>query len=248
MVISHTPNLAAGGMCAWRLPSDESGPAAARSLLQQVMTRLGLRRDVIEDGRLAVSEAATNALRHARPEPLGSCTPPELWIWARTIPAPQLVVSVFDCARGALPRASGTGLLDEHGKGLGLLAAFTAEWSTAPSRSRLSVQRTPGKTVWFALPLPSDWPGLNLEVQPGTAAQCLLLNLGERGYSGARSSGDEGVFVVELRGLNVWVLGGQFRWQAEPGRCVRRPLVDLQETAELVVRHLEGIPSASPTP
>ncbi|MEU6041728.1 ATP-binding protein [Actinomadura sp. NPDC047616] len=243
------PNLAAGGACAWRLPADERGPAAARSLLHQVMAGLGLERDLIEDGKLAVSETATNALRHAHPQPVTAetaDTAPELWIWARTVPAPQLVVSLFDCARHALPRPTGTDLLDEHGKGLGLVAAVTADWGTGPSRSRLSAHHTPGKTVWFALPLPFRWPGRHLRVHPGTAAQTLMLNLGKRGYTGRRSSDEEGVSVVELPGLNVWVLPEHFCWRPEPGRCVRRPLIDLQETAELLVRHLEGAPTPAP--
>ncbi|GLZ14003.1 hypothetical protein Acsp04_42380 [Actinomadura sp. NBRC 104425] len=196
----------------------------------------------IRDGhQRAEARAAAHGLRGNR------STAPELWIWARTVPAPQLVVSIFDCARHALPRTAGTGLLDEHGKGLDLVAAVTADWGTGPSRSRLSTQRTPGKTVWFALPLPFRWPGRHLRIHPGTAAQTLTLNLSKRGYTGRRSSDEQGVSVVELPGLNVWVLPQHFCWQPAPGRCVRRPLIDLQETAELLVRHLESTPAHRPT-
>ncbi|MBX6765833.1 MAG: ATP-binding protein [Actinomadura rubrobrunea] len=248
MAVFHPPNLVAGGACAWRLPADERAPAAARSLLGQVMDGLGLERGLIEDGQLAVSETVTNAFRHAKPEPVTvdtADTGPELWIWARTVPAPQLVVSVFDTVRHAIPHTTGTELLDEHGKGLHLVAAVTAAWGTGPSRSRLSPQRTPGKTVWFALPLPFRWPGRHLQVHPGTAAQCLLNALKQRGYTGERNTDDEGISVVELPGLNVWVLPQHFCWQPAPGRCVRRPLIDLQETTELLVRHLEGARGAS---
>ncbi|QFG20356.1 ATP-binding protein [Actinomadura sp. WMMB 499] len=235
------PDLAAGGVCAWRLPADETGPAAARTLLHRTMSRLGLGRDVIEDGELAVSETATNALRHARPCTDRPHAPPELWVWARTLPAPQLVVSVFDHARDVRPRASGAGLLDDHGKGLGLLSEFTAGWGSAPSRSRTAERPVPGKTVWFALPLPGDWPGCRLTVSPGTAAQCLLLAMARRGFGGRRSGGTGGISVVELPGLNVWVLERHFTWRPEPERFVRRPLVDLQETVENLVGHFEGM-------
>ncbi|MGH8966409.1 MAG: ATP-binding protein, partial [Actinomycetes bacterium] len=159
--------LTPGGVCAWRLPGDEHGPGVARRLLEQTMVGLGLGRDVIQDGKLAVSEIATNALRHGGPAPGDRpSTPPELWVWARTVPAPQLVVSVFDGARTALPQPSGAGALDEHGKGLGLVSEFTAAWGCALTRSRVADPVVQGKAVWFALPLPGDWPGRTLKVHP----------------------------------------------------------------------------------
>lgn len=200
----------------------------ARSLLQRTMAGLGLGRDVIEDGKLAVSEAATNALRHARqPSADHAPVPPELWVWARTVPAPQLVVSVFDHARTALPHASGAGLLDEYGKGLALLREFTADWGTAPSRSRLSERPLPGKTVWFALPLPATWPDRTLTVSPQTATRCLLHALTSRGISGRHSSDERGISLLELPGLNVWVHPDHFCWQVDRRHYVQHPLIDL---------------------
>jgi hypothetical protein len=237
----RTANLAVGGACAWRLPSDETGPAAARSFLQRTLGGLGLDRDVIEDGRLAVSETATNALRYGHPGPHDRPhAPPELWVWARTVPSPQLVVSVFDCARTSLPHASGADLLDEHGKGLAILEEFTAGWGCALTRSRVAERAVPGKAVWFALPLPRDWPGRTVQVHPGTAAQCLLLCVERRGFRGTRSSDERGTSVVRLPGLNVWVHCRHFCWWASATRYVRRPLIDLQETAEQVVRRLDA--------
>jgi hypothetical protein len=242
------PDLAAGGACAWRLPADERGPEMARSLLQRTMAGLRLDREVVEDGRLGVSETATNALRHAGAG-LGhhATVPPELWIWARTVPSPQLVVSLFDGARTALPHASRAGLLDEHGKGLALLGEFTAAWGSAPSRSRLAGRPVPGKTVWFALPLPDTWPGLTLKVEPDIVARCLLRALTSRGICGRRNTDERGTSVLQFPGLNVWVCPGYFSWQTGPHHCVRHPLIDLQETAEHLVRHLDGSPSPSPS-
>ncbi|WUH99113.1 ATP-binding protein [Spirillospora sp. NBC_00431] len=227
------------------MPEDERGPSVARRLLHETMDGLGVGRDVIQDGKVAVSEIATNALRHGRP---GDRPPavPELWIWARTVPAPQLVVSVFDGAREALPRASGTGLLDEHGKGLGLVGELTAGWGCDLTRSRVAEPVVRGKAVWFAVPLPRDWPGRTLTLHPGTAAQCLLLCVERRGFPGMRTSDANGVSVVVLPGLNVWVHPQHFSWRAGPGRYLRRPLVDLQETAEHIVRQLDGIRVPAP--
>lgn len=147
MEVEGVRGVVAGGVCAWRLPGDESGPAAARRLLRQALAGLGVERDVIEDGRLAVSEIATNALRHAGPAQGGRPpTSPELWIWARTVPSPQLIVSVFDGARTAAPRESRAGLLDDHGKGLELVREVTAAWGSAPTRSRVGAASKEGVT------------------------------------------------------------------------------------------------------
>jgi hypothetical protein len=242
MEVKGAWGLVTGGLCAWRLPGDESGPAAARRLLHRAMSELRLDRDVIEDGKLAVSETATNALRHAgtaqsdRPP-----TPPELWIWARTVPSPQLIVSVFDGARACTPHAAGAGLLDEHGKGLQLVREVTSDWGSAPTRSRVSAVPVCGKAVWFTLPLPREWPGLHYRVRPGTAAQHLLLNLTRRGFEGTCRTAEDGMSVLVLPDLNVWVHRRTFCWWATPHRYVRRPLIDLQETTELLVRHLDSV-------
>ncbi|RFS87339.1 hypothetical protein D0T12_03650 [Actinomadura spongiicola] len=212
----------------------------ARRLLQQVMEELRLGRDVIEDGKLAVSEVATNALRYA-----GQATPPELWIWARIVPSPQLVVSVFDGDRAAVPVASDGEPLDEFGKGLQLVREVTADWGTAPTRSRTAVP-TCGKAVWFALPLPEDWPGLHYRVHPGAAAYHLLGNLVRRGFEGRHSPGQNGMSVLVFPGLNVWVHRRDFCGWSTPRCYVRRPLIDLQETTELLVRHLDPAPAHTP--
>ncbi|RAY15009.1 hypothetical protein DPM19_09670 [Actinomadura craniellae] len=218
----------------------------ARSLLGRTMAGLGLDREVIEDGRLAVSETATNALRHARPAP--GAAPPELWIWARTVPAPQLVVSVFDGARTALPRPGKADLLEESGKGLALLGELTAGWGHAPSRSLLAERPTAGKTVWFTLPLPPTWPSQAITVRPDTAARCLLRVLARRGLPGRHTSHTSGLSLLELPALNVWICPGHFSWQPRPGLLVRHPLIDLQETAEHLIRHLDGPPGPASTP
>ncbi|NEA22705.1 ATP-binding protein [Actinomadura bangladeshensis] len=244
MEVKGAWGLVTGGLCAWRLPGDDSGPATARRLVRQTMTELRLDPDVIEDGKLAVSETATNALRHARcAQGDRPPTPPELWIWARTVPSPQLIVSVFDGARTTTPHTSGAGLLDEHGKGLELVRQVTAAWGSNPTRSRVDTASVPGKTVWFALPLPHDWPGQHYRVHPGTAAHHLLLNLTHRGFQGTRNTTDDGLSVLVLSTLNVWVHRRTFCWWSTPHRYLRRPLIDLQETTELLIHHLDTTPT-----
>jgi hypothetical protein len=222
--MTGTPfDLAAGGACAWRLPPGESGPALARSLLVRTLTALRLDSGTVQDGELAVSEVATNAFQHARPEPgLGPLTAPELWVYARTWPAPALVVSVFDAVAAKTPRPSGADLLAENGKGMDIIGAVTTAWGCRRSRSRLAVPYAHGKAVWFALPLPEQWPGRRFEIAPTTAAKALHQALSARGVDGSRHD-DATVSMLELPTMNVWIEPKHFAWQPQPGLRVRPP-------------------------
>src|SRR5258708_3213378 len=136
-----------GGSPNWQMPSDGTCARQCRSLLHATMTALRLPADLIDAGVLAVSELASNCSQHCQPYDLA--VPPELWIWSRNDPAPQLVVAVFDTCRGRWPdRNRHADLLDERGKGLGLVDAVTDQWGAHLTRSRLGSLRAPGKTVW----------------------------------------------------------------------------------------------------
>ncbi|URN07665.1 hypothetical protein LUW74_32795 [Actinomadura madurae] len=99
MLTGNPAGIPAGEACAFQLPPDPSAASHARSLTAATMRQLGYATDPIEDAKLAVSELATNALTHAS----STAARPELWIWARTHPTPQLVVSVFDAHRDSWP-------------------------------------------------------------------------------------------------------------------------------------------------
>jgi hypothetical protein len=202
------------------------------------MTALGLPRTLIEDGELAVSELATNAYLHANHAGPAAVpvVAPELWVWVRTCPAPELVVSVFDGDRSALPRITSADPLDECGKGLGIVAAVSASWGTHPSRSRLGNPPVRGKATWFALSLPDPWPGTDRIIPPWIAAQELVTALAARGIGAARRSDDKGISIVQVHGRNVWVGPSTFSWRERHGGYVHHPLVDLHEVAEQVVR------------
>ncbi|MEV4256098.1 ATP-binding protein [Spirillospora sp. NPDC049652] len=226
-------DLPFGGACLWELPPDALGAGRARGLVGSVMSEVGFERSVVEDAMLAVSELATNAYRHAG----GSV---ELWIWARTRPRAELVVSVFDGNRASLPEAQAGDLLDETGKGLGIVAAVASEWGCHLSRSRLSNTVVPGKAAWFVLPLPERWPRPPWQVPPGVAAGRLVEALSDRGLRAVRSSDSSGVSLVSVHRLNVWVCPLTFSWRGTDGVYVRQPLIDLQEAAEGVVRTVEA--------
>ncbi|MEU4827069.1 hypothetical protein AB0H37_34795 [Actinomadura sp. NPDC023710] len=117
MLTGEPTGIAAGGACAFPLPSDASTASQARSLLAATMHPLGFASDQIEDGELAVSELATNAYTYASSAGRLTAAGQELWVWARTCPTPELVVSVFDAQRETWPIIRDAELLDEHGKG-----------------------------------------------------------------------------------------------------------------------------------
>ncbi|RAY10994.1 hypothetical protein DPM19_32300 [Actinomadura craniellae] len=237
-------HLRYGGACAWRLPDDETCAAYARSRLCAAMAALGLPADLIDDATLAVSELATNTLLHATRRGT-SAAQTELWTWARVHPGPQLVVTAFDTDRTGLPlpaapspRADAVPLA-EHGRGLGIVAAVAAGWGAHPSRSRLGERLIPGKAVWCAFPLPDPWPRDCL-LAPAHAAGRLRTLLTYRGVNRVLINNAPGVSLVSLPcGLNIRVEPTAFTFNDTDGRPVRRPLLDLQDLAEHLVRRTE---------
>ncbi|MFA1551779.1 ATP-binding protein [Actinomadura chokoriensis] len=243
MLTGAPADIPIGGACAFQLPGDLSAASTARSLVAATMRQLGFAPDPIEDARLAVSELATNALTHAPPA-LIPAAQPELWIWARTRPAPQLVVSVFDAHRDAWPIALGAGLLDEHGKGLCIVAALATDTGIHLTRSRLTV--SPGKRVWFTLPLTAPWPADGSAIAPISAADRLTAALRSRGVPTTLRSDDHGVSLLTAGTTNIWVEPKAFAWHDGQG-YTRHPLADLQETAERIVGHHETRTLTSPS-
>ncbi|TDD59849.1 hypothetical protein E1293_46125 [Actinomadura darangshiensis] len=239
MLTGCPADIPAGGACAFQLPGDLSAAAHARSLVAATMRQLGFTPDPIEDARLAVSELTTNALTHAP-----STTRPELWIWARTRPSPRLVVSVFDAHRDAWPSVRSADLLDEHGKGLSIVAALATDTGMHLTRSRLT--GLPGKRVWFALAHPIPWPVTSSVIAPTSAADRLTSALRSRGVPTTRRSDDGGISVRTAETMNIWVEPKAFSWHDGHG-YTREPLIDVQEVAERIVHHHETRTLPSPT-
>jgi anti-sigma regulatory factor (Ser/Thr protein kinase) len=230
-------DIAHGGACTFQLPPDPRIASIARSHLTDTMRQLVPNPELIDCGALAVSELATNAQCHA--DPRASNTRLELWIWALTCPAPQLIVSVFDGDREAFPERPNDGPLEEGGRGLAIVEAVTNRWGANLSRSRCSLIPTAGKSAWFALRLPEPWPWTDLVIAPAFAAQRLLLGLGSRGINAARHRDAIGRTRIRVDDLNILVEPRYFSWRGSNGAPARYPLIDLQEATEQVVRHLE---------
>ncbi|MFG2245787.1 ATP-binding protein [Spirillospora sp. NPDC048823] len=239
MLTGEPDDIPSGGACAFQLPRDPSCASQARSLLAATMHELNFTADAIEDAKLAASELATNAHTHA-----SSTTRPELWVWARTHPAPELVVSVYDSHREIWPVSHESDLLNEHGKGLSIVAALSSNTGTNFTRSRLTT--SVGKSVWFTLPLPTGWPTANRVITSAAAASRLSEGLRARGIPATRRSDHNGISVINVGALNIWVEPDAFSWRSSQG-YTHQPLIDLQEAAERIVScHETAHASASP--
>ena len=242
MLTGDPAGIPAGGACAFPLPNDASVASRARSLLAATMRPLGFAADQVEDGELAVSELATNAYTYACWPVRADTVQQELWIWARTFPIPELVVSVFDSHRDTWPVTRDAGLLDEHGKGLSIVAAVSTSTGTHLTRSRLTAAS--GKCVWFTLPLPATWQIADRAIPPIFAACQLSDALKARGIPTTYRRDGSGATVLSTRTLNIWVAPKAFTWPDNHGHT-RQPLIDLEETAERITSHHETHSSAS---
>ncbi|MFG2249055.1 ATP-binding protein [Spirillospora sp. NPDC048823] len=244
MAIGHAADIALGGMCAWRLPTDASCASVARSLLGLAMTTLGLDRDKVDDATLAVSELATNALHHGlNAGPETPTAPPELWLWARATPTPQLVLTVFDACRSSWPDTTPRGLLDDHGRGIGIVAMLAEAWGAHPTRS-ICTQGVPGKAVWSAFALPGPWPNARTTAPPMLAARHLVTMLTARGVTNVTHRHGKGVSLVTIplggnEERNIWIESGHLSYTTPTGTRHRRPMIDLHDTTETLIHQLD---------
>lgn len=248
-------DIALGGACAWQLPQDATCARHARSLIKGTLTALSLE-GLIDAVTLSISELVTNALQHAEvSSPYGPITPIELWIWARATPEPALNIGVFDPCRTAWPQtpsgadrwgdpAVDDGLPDERGRGLGIVSALAQAWGAHLTRSRLGPWRVPGKVVWAAFPLPGPWPDVGLSLAPSATAHYLADVLSVRGVERVGRRDERGVSLVSVPltgsgSLNIWVGPTSVSLTDTDGTRLHRPLVDLQDVTEHLVRRIE---------
>ncbi|WP_147312213.1 ATP-binding protein [Thermomonospora umbrina] len=194
---------------------------------------------------VTASELATNALKHAlRAGPQAPAVPPELWVWARATPTPQLVVSVFDGCRSSWPDTAPRDPLDEHGRGLGIVGALAASWGTHPTRSRSRTGGIPGKAVWSAFPLPGPWPDARMTAEPAHVARHLASTLAERGIRRVVPHLGTNIALVSVpihpgKDITVWVEPGHISSPGQNAPRIRRPVIDLYDIAEDLIRRVE---------
>jgi len=121
-------------------PSTPSGVGAMRREVGAFAGRSGMGEDGVGDVRLAVSEAATNAVVHAYRESDG-----HLHVRAH-VEGLELIVVVVDTGSGLAPRADSPGL----GLGMPLMASVTTRF--------LVVSQGQGTEVQMAFALPAGSP------------------------------------------------------------------------------------------
>ncbi|MFB4302264.1 hypothetical protein [Actinomadura sp. NTSP31] len=155
----------------------------------------------------------------------------------------QLVVSVFDTCRSSFPDAGPRDLLDEHGRGIGIVSMLGVGWGAHRSRSRLGDGR-PGKAVWCAFLLRTSWPNPRLTAPPTLAARHLAETLTGRGVRNVEHRHGRGVSLVTVpvagAEVNVWVEPTHLTYSAPDGSRVRRPMADLHDIVEILTGYHEG--------
>jgi hypothetical protein len=231
-----------GGACTLQLPLGPRGPKAARRFVVGTMSALKLPSEHIDTAELSISELATNAHLHAEE----ATTPPEVWIWVRTNPAPELTFSVFDASRACLPlpfthRPDPVHLLNEHGNGLGIVSALASDTSSHFTRSRLAPTPVKGKATWFTQAIPDSWPGTEHSISDGLAASRLLLALRSRGINSYRRRDSTGLNLITANELIIWVDGKSYFWR-EGDDFAHHPSIDLHETVERIISRVDTTP------
>ncbi|MFF3208311.1 SpoIIE family protein phosphatase [Streptomyces sp. NPDC002962] len=118
----------------WRFPLDPAQVGRARAVVREQLHDWGLAKQADAAG-LMVSELVTNAVRHARRNPVA----------LRLVRGDTLLCEVEDDDH-ELPTLLSAGPGDEAGRGLRVVSALAREWGTSRSEA--------GKSVWFELTLP----------------------------------------------------------------------------------------------
>ncbi|MFC5814434.1 ATP-binding protein [Nonomuraea harbinensis] len=134
-----------GRSLVWRLRDDARAVGDARDLLRRALLLVGLRRDLVDDAVLMVSELVTNAV-------LYGAAPYELVV--RVDPA-EVVCMVVD-AGAVRPTRRGTDAQAENGRGLLIVAELSAGLYGCIPQTFATCPGVEGKATWFALPRTED--------------------------------------------------------------------------------------------
>ena len=133
LLLARTRALPPAQVACWDLPNEPATVPTARHLVARQLNEWGLE-PLVTPAELIVSELITNAIRHGD-------GPNRL----RLIKHRVLTCEVSDTDTGR-PRPRHPGTLDEHGRGLALVARLARRWG---SRSEAD-----GKVVWAEQDLP----------------------------------------------------------------------------------------------
>ncbi|WP_240634533.1 MULTISPECIES: ATP-binding SpoIIE family protein phosphatase [Streptomyces] len=127
LLLVRTRSISPAQVASWTLPNDQTAVRHARNLAAGQLAEWGLE-GLVDDMKLIVSELVTNAVRH-------SAGPIRL----RLIQHHVLTLEVADDDVNS-PRMRSARTVDEHGRGLALVAQLSRRWGTRPAQD--------GKVVW----------------------------------------------------------------------------------------------------
>ncbi|TXK34771.1 hypothetical protein FR742_36220 [Nonomuraea sp. C10] len=131
-----------GRSMVWRLRDDARAVGDARDLVRRALLLVGLRRDLVDDAVLMVSELVTNAVLYGD-------APYELVV--RVDPV-EVVCLVVDAGAVHPVRRPGVDGQAEHGRGLLIVAELSAGLYGCVPQGFTTCPGLPGKATWFALP------------------------------------------------------------------------------------------------
>ncbi|XVQ12721.1 ATP-binding protein [Spirillospora sp. CA-255316] len=122
------------------LLAEPSSVVLARELVRYALTTWNHQRDLVHDSMLVMSEIVTNAVSAARGSQI------------RLRCAQREGAPLLECwdPSPALPIVSGASAMDEHGRGLAIIAAYAAEMGVRPSATGQ------GKVIWALMPIPTQ--------------------------------------------------------------------------------------------
>lgn len=116
-----------------RVPFAASSVAVARTQLKAWLRAEGFPREVIEDGRVVVSELVANSVRHAKPLADGTI----LITWGRDRGGVR--ISVTDGGSTSRPRTVQASASAVSGRGMAIVEALAQDWWSEHTRTRSTI-------------------------------------------------------------------------------------------------------------
>jgi len=116
-----------------RVPFAASSVAVARQQLRAWMKAQGLPRELVEDGRVVISELVANSVRHAKPLSDGTI----LITWGRE--RNGIRISVTDGGSTSRPRTVQASASAVSGRGMAIVEALAYEWWSEHTRTRSTI-------------------------------------------------------------------------------------------------------------
>ena len=116
-----------------RVPFAASSVAVARQKLKTWLLDCGVRREVVDDARVVISELVGNSVRHAQPLPDGDI----VVTWA--VDERGLQISVTDGGSGTRPRKVNASSSALAGRGMAIVETLADSWWADRTRTKSTV-------------------------------------------------------------------------------------------------------------